>query len=137
MRIGVPIRSFLLIALAALASCSRSAEQETATPPTAVLPPGPTSAPQLPASNPPASHGDAATQSQASLPKQEKPQTLDELLLFYPSKYPDGDWKPTGLDFEDVWFKADDGTRLHGWYCPCDKPRAIVLVAHGNAGNLS
>jgi fermentation-respiration switch protein FrsA (DUF1100 family) len=59
------------------------------------------------------------------------------LLLFYPSKYPDGDWKPTGLNFEDVWFKAEDGTRLHGWYCPCDKPRAILLFAHGNAGNLS
>jgi fermentation-respiration switch protein FrsA (DUF1100 family) len=62
---------------------------------------------------------------------------LDELLLFYPSKYPDGDWKPKGLNFEDVWFKAEDGTRLHGWYCPCDKPRALLLFAHGNAGNLS
>jgi fermentation-respiration switch protein FrsA (DUF1100 family) len=59
------------------------------------------------------------------------------LLLFYPTRYPDGDWKPNGLAFEDAWFRAEDGTRLHGWYCPCDKPRAIVLFAHGNAGNLS
>ncbi len=69
--------------------------------------------------------------------KQLKGQTLDELLLFFPSKYPEGDWKPKGLNFEDVWFRADDGTCLHGWYCPCDNPRAIVLYAHGNAGNLS
>jgi fermentation-respiration switch protein FrsA (DUF1100 family) len=41
------------------------------------------------------------------------------------------------LNFEDVWFEAEDGTRLHGWYCPCDKPRAVLLFAHGNAGNLA
>jgi uncharacterized protein len=62
---------------------------------------------------------------------------LDEMLLFYPTKYPGGDWKPEGLNFEDVWFRAEDGTRLHGWYCPYDKPRAVLLFAHGNAGNLS
>ena len=66
-----------------------------------------------------------------------KRRTLDELLLFYPTKYPAGNWKPHGLAFEDAWFSAEDGTRLHGWYCPCDNPRAVVLIAHGNAGNLS
>jgi fermentation-respiration switch protein FrsA (DUF1100 family) len=68
---------------------------------------------------------------------QAKSPTLDESLLFHPSRFPDGDWKPKGLNFEDAWFRAKDGTRLHGWYCPCDKPRAILLFAHGNAGNLS
>jgi uncharacterized protein len=64
-------------------------------------------------------------------------QTLDELLLFFPSKHPVGNWKPDGLQFEDAWFSALDGTRLHGWYCPCENARAVVLFAHGNAGNLS
>jgi fermentation-respiration switch protein FrsA (DUF1100 family) len=41
------------------------------------------------------------------------------------------------LAYEDLYFTAKDGTRLHGWYCPCTKPRAVVLFAHGNAGNLS
>ena len=41
------------------------------------------------------------------------------------------------MRFEDVFFQAEDGTRLHGWYCPCEDPRACVLFAHGNAGNLS
>jgi fermentation-respiration switch protein FrsA (DUF1100 family) len=63
--------------------------------------------------------------------------TLDELLLFYPSKYPEGNWKPQGLTYEDAWFNADDGTRLHGWYCPCANARAVLLNAHGNGGNLS
>lgn len=25
-----------------------------------------------------------------------------------------GDWQPTGLDFEDVHFTSEDGTKLHG-----------------------
>ncbi len=79
----------------------------------------------------------------ASTPSEEKPSTtskhrsLDEMLLFFPSKHPEGNWNPDGLRFQDVWFTAEDQTRLHGWYCPCDNPRAIVLMAHGNAGNVS
>jgi fermentation-respiration switch protein FrsA (DUF1100 family) len=64
-------------------------------------------------------------------------QSLDELLLFFPSKYPAGDYRPSGLRFEDAWFSAADGTKLHGWYCPCEQSRAVVLFAHGNAGNIS
>jgi len=64
-------------------------------------------------------------------------QSIDELLLFFPSKYPVGNWKPKGLVFRDVWFVAEDGTRLHGWFCPFDDPRATVLIAHGNAGHVA
>ncbi len=63
--------------------------------------------------------------------------SIDEQVLFFPSKFPAGDWPPKGLDFEDVWFSADDGTRLHGWFCPCDAPRAAVLYCHGNGGNVA
>jgi fermentation-respiration switch protein FrsA (DUF1100 family) len=62
---------------------------------------------------------------------------LEESFIFYPTRYPDGDWSPEELDIEDVWFDAADGTRLHGWYCRHEDPRAVVLYAHGNAGNLS
>jgi fermentation-respiration switch protein FrsA (DUF1100 family) len=58
-------------------------------------------------------------------------------LIFFPSRYPEGDWQPRGLRFEDAHFAASDGTRLHGWYLPADNPRAVVLFAHGNGGNLS
>jgi fermentation-respiration switch protein FrsA (DUF1100 family) len=64
-------------------------------------------------------------------------QSLDEVVLFQPTKFPVGNWTPEGLTFEDVYFSADDGVRLHAWYCPHEKPRAFVLYAHGNAGNLS
>lgn len=64
-------------------------------------------------------------------------QSLDEMLLFHPWKYPRGTWNPPGLKHEDVSFAARDGTKLHGWYCPAVKPRAVVLFAHGNGGNLT
>jgi uncharacterized protein len=61
----------------------------------------------------------------------------EESFLYFPDKYPEGDWHQAGLEFEDAWFDAADGTYLHGWYVPCEKPRAVALFAHGNAGNLS
>lgn len=63
--------------------------------------------------------------------------TIDELLLFFPTKFPDGNWQPDNLQYEDVFFEAADKTRVHGWYCPCEKPRAVVLIAHGNAGHVA
>ncbi len=62
---------------------------------------------------------------------------IEELLLFFPAKHPAGDWAPQGLQFQDVWFAAEDGTRLNAWYCPSDQPRATVLIAHGNGGNIT
>lgn len=62
---------------------------------------------------------------------------FEEYLIFIPSRYPDGDWAPPTLKFEDAWFNAADGTKLHGWYVPHEKPRAVVLFTHGNAGNIT
>ena len=70
-------------------------------------------------------------------PDKDMIKSLEESLLYFPSKFPAGNWSPAGLRFEDVWFKAADGTQLHGWFVPCDKPRAVALFAHGNGGNLS
>jgi fermentation-respiration switch protein FrsA (DUF1100 family) len=62
---------------------------------------------------------------------------FEESLIFFPAAYPHGEWKPAGLAYEDAWFEAADGTRLHGWYIPHEEPRAVVLFAPGNAGNLT
>jgi uncharacterized protein len=62
---------------------------------------------------------------------------LEDSLIFFPSKYPEGDWKPWGLTFEDAQFQAADGTKLHGWYVPHEKPLATILFCHGNAGNIT
>src|SRR5262249_34939233 len=61
---------------------------------------------------------------------------LEDSIVFQPRVYPDGDWTPErGL--EDAWFQSADGTRLHGWFTEASQPRAVVLYAHGNAGNVT
>lgn len=62
---------------------------------------------------------------------------VERTFVFYPSKYPAGNWQPEDLDIEDAWFTTADGVRLHGWYAAAESPRGYVLFAHGNAGNLS
>jgi len=62
---------------------------------------------------------------------------MENSLIYFPSVYPDGYWNPPGVTFEDAWFASADGTKLHGWYAGQENPRAVVLFAHGNAGNLS
>ena len=61
---------------------------------------------------------------------------FEEKLIFFPTTA-DQDWLDGGEGVEDVWFEADDGTRLHAWLLEHENPRAVVLFAHGNAGNLS
>ncbi len=61
----------------------------------------------------------------------------EDFLALFPSEFPDGNWEPAEMDFEDCWFQTVDGLRLHGWYLQHDDPRELVLFAHGNAGNLS
>lgn len=68
-------------------------------------------------------------------PPAKRVPTLDEMILFQPSRT--GDWSPANLVYRDVDFSAADGTQLHGWYCPADAPRAVVLYCHGNAGNIA
>lgn len=62
-------------------------------------------------------------------------------LIFFPSKYPQGVWKPfstgTGIDFEDIDFQSADGTKLHGWYLPHENPSEVILFCHGNGGNIT
>lgn len=62
---------------------------------------------------------------------------LENSLVFAPIRYPEGNWQPAGLEYEDVEFESSDGTKLHAWYLAHARPRAVVLYAHGNAGNLS
>lgn len=65
-------------------------------------------------------------------------------LVFFPAPYPQGIWDPErlGVQVEDVWLRADDGTRLHAWWLPpTDGAEAddfpALLWCHGNAGNIT
>jgi fermentation-respiration switch protein FrsA (DUF1100 family) len=62
---------------------------------------------------------------------------LETSLIFAPTRFPVGDWRPQGLKYENAMFQSADGTNLHGWYVPQENPRAIILYCHGNAGNLT
>jgi fermentation-respiration switch protein FrsA (DUF1100 family) len=62
---------------------------------------------------------------------------LEEWFIFRKCPYPEGDWKPAALTVEDAEFTAADSTRLHGWFVPHKTPRVTVLMAHGNAGNIT
>lgn len=62
---------------------------------------------------------------------------LENRLIFFPSRYPDGDWHRPDLAPEDAWFDSADGVRLHGWYVQHANARGVLLFCHGNAGNLS
>ena len=43
-----------------------------------------------------------------------------------------------GLKYEDVYFPASDGTRLHAWLLPAEgKAHGTILFLHGNAENIS
>ena len=54
-------------------------------------------------------------------------------LLYFPSRAVGAAPPP----FEERWFEASDGTRLHGWWVRAPTPRAgHVLLCHGNAGNV-
>ncbi len=43
---------------------------------------------------------EAATKKSES---KESPQSVEEMLLFFPSKYPSGNWNPAELRFKDVY----------------------------------
>ena len=63
--------------------------------------------------------------------------SLENHFIFNPSVYPN-DWNSySDFGFEDAWFVAEDGTRLHGLYAKHPTPKAIVLFAHGRRGNVT
>lgn len=64
------------------------------------------------------------------------PTSIDK-ALFFPTKYPVGNWKPENLRYKDVYFLAQDGTHLHGWFCQSEDATGAMLIVHGNAGHLA
>jgi fermentation-respiration switch protein FrsA (DUF1100 family) len=63
-------------------------------------------------------------------------ETVERTLIYFPSRELIGTPSSLGLAYRDVWFHAEDGVRLHGWYVPGRLP-VTLLWFHGNAGNIS
>lgn len=64
---------------------------------------------------------------------------FENKIIYHPSRYPEGFWDPvsTGVPAQDIFFHAEDGVKLHGWFIPAPNAIATLLWFHGNAGNLS
>ncbi len=58
-------------------------------------------------------------------------------LIFRRSRTFRAEKEDTALAVEDVEFCSEDGTSLHGWWFPKEDARGVLLVCHGNAGNVS
>lgn len=58
-------------------------------------------------------------------------------LIFLPSSDLVITPQRAGLQAEDVWIETDDEEQLHGWYFPSDSTEYVVVLSHGNAGNIS
>ena len=61
---------------------------------------------------------------------------VDRYFIFFPDKDVYQDPGDRDLIFQDVFFEAEDGVRLHGWYVPGRGDETLVWF-HGNAGNIS
>lgn len=58
-------------------------------------------------------------------------------LIFLPSSELIVTPEKAGLRGEDVWINTKDGEQLHGWFFPNEATEYIVVLCHGNAGNIS
>lgn len=59
-------------------------------------------------------------------------------FIFYPSRYPEGDWNAASREgAEDRWITAKDGTKLNAWWYPLAGTRRATLFLHGNSGNVT
>ena len=71
---------------------------------------------------------------------------FEDSLIFFPTSYPDGEWDVesvahgSGCVIEEGSYASEDGVRLHSWWCRRVESKQggpVVLLFHGNAGNLS
>ncbi|MBI2898789.1 MAG: alpha/beta hydrolase [Planctomycetes bacterium] len=62
---------------------------------------------------------------------------FENRFIYFPAR--DGNWdlpKTTQVPVEDVFFAAEDGVRLHGWFARGKDAKWTLLWFHGNAGNI-
>jgi uncharacterized protein len=63
---------------------------------------------------------------------------LANRALYYPAKYPEGDWDTQRLvGASDAWVDTSDGIKIHGWWTHLNGSPLVTLFLHGNAGNIT
>jgi hypothetical protein len=62
-------------------------------------------------------------------------------LFYHPDRYLYAHPKNLKIEFEEIWFKGEDGVDLNAWYLKnsegLKKPKGLFVFFHGNAQNLS
>jgi hypothetical protein len=46
-------------------------------------------------------------------------------------------WKQAGQQYDEVWFAAEDGTKIYGWFASHPDSHRAVLYCHGNGEDVS
>lgn len=65
------------------------------------------------------------------------PVIFEKSLIYHPAREHEVTARALGLAHESVSLTAEDGVRLDALFLPAPGSRVTVLLAHGNAGNLS
>lgn len=61
---------------------------------------------------------------------------LEDALLYHPTRELEATPAAAGLPFSEVALTAEDGVSLHAWHVRAPDPRGLVLLFHGNGGNV-
>ncbi len=62
---------------------------------------------------------------------------FENRLVYHPTPASE-DWMPApNPAIQDVTFDSPDGTPIHAWWLPREPNDLVLLVCHGNSGNLS
>ena len=64
-------------------------------------------------------------------------QALEHFFIYFPTPHHEVTPQHYNLDYEEVAFRAADGTNLTGWLVPASPNAPVVLFCMGNAGNIS
>lgn len=62
---------------------------------------------------------------------------FQDKLLFMPFSELVQTPESVGMSAQDFWVETTDGIRIHGWYFSNDDAEYVIVLSHGNAGNIS
>lgn len=62
---------------------------------------------------------------------------FERVNLYFPDRAVKTDPGSLRLKFEEFLVRAKDGPTIHGWFAPGEPAGPVLLVSHGNGGNIS
>jgi hypothetical protein len=63
--------------------------------------------------------------------------TIENYFIFFPDPSLKHNLQTLQINYEDIFFSTSDGQRLNGWFFLQKKGAPVILLCHGNAGNIS